>query len=1209
MKSKIIIVSILIIFLFSIGAVSAIEDTNDTAVGNEDILPVNDGEEVNDDLYSINEDENEYIMAENDGAVSNDLNSNHFGYWEWSKDNYTDFADLSRRGVTDILLNYYALERYSQEYVESYIAAAKEEGVNVHIWAQIFYEGSWIRPIDRQGNVNYAYFDSKTAELEYYASIKGVAGVHYDYLRFSGSELYDNTAWQNPGGKEAITYFVKQSTEAIRKVNPDLIISAALMPEIDMLENTYGVEYTEITKYFDVVMPMVYRGNFREDAAWVYDTTKYFVDNSQGSVVWTGLQGYVDDDHSDNKLPLAELINDTNNALDAGAKGVVLFKIYCAPDIDFNNLTVDENQLNSFEYLYYLTSSTYGTLNLERDYVFNESIDNAFINGIEIYNNRLTINGNNHVIDGKNLSRIFKITGNDVTLTNIQFVNAFTDRSGAAAYIGGKNVKFINCSFTDNLAERYGGAVYIESNNVELINCSFTNNAAIMRGGAAYIYGDNVNLINCSFTNNSAITDGGASFIEGYYCQVVNSSFKDNFAETKGGASYITGRYFKLINSSFIDNAAITESGAIYTQAEYGNINNCTFINNSAKYTGAVLLKSTNGKIIGSYFENNTAEISAAAIGISERRNNIIENCVFVNNSVYNEGGAAIFVNKAIYAKIINSTFLDNYANYNGGGIFWVYGHGSIINSTFINNTATEKGGAIYHIGDNITILGSIFKDNAGVNGSAVYLDNGTNNVLSEDIIVSNSLYINNIDNSKISDSIILDKIISNNSTVLFTNDWFGNTKNNYNESLNEYANNWLYLNASADKTMVGEDTSIEFHFDQFNSLQSFDLPEITLELDGENLILDNETVLIDDSVNAEIADYGAYVYASYGNVTLKYELPIADINVFADDVIKYYGDPQRFVVSVLDSESNPISNKTVTITVNGVDYSKTTDENGSSSIGINLNSGTYNITSSVDNKTVYSTVIILSTIDADDLVKVFKNESQYYATFKDSQGNLLANASVSFNINGITYTRNTDDKGIAKMNINLNTGEYIITASNQVTGERAANNITVLSRFSENNDLIKYYKNDSQYSVKIIGDDGNPVGAGEVVTFNINGVLYNRTTNESGYATLNINLVPGFYIITAEYKTCKISNEIIVKPVLFTSDLKMSYNDGSKFTASLLDGQGKPYANQIVTFNINGVLYNRTTDILGEAKLNINLQSGEYLITSSYKDITLQTK
>ncbi|MBR5954892.1 MAG: hypothetical protein IK021_05760 [Methanobrevibacter sp.] len=568
-----------------------------------------------------------------------------------------------------------------------------------------------------------------------------------------------------------------------------------------------------------------------------------------------------------------------------------------------------------------------------------------------------------------------------------------------------------------------------------------------------------------------------------------------------------------------------------------------------------------------------------------------------------------MFVNKAIYATIANSTFLDNYANYNGGGIFWSYGHGSIINSTFINNTATEKGGAIYHIGDNLTLTDNIFMDNSGVKGSAVYLDNGTHNVLSKDIIVSNDVYMNNVDNSEISDSIILDKIISNNSTVSFANNWFGNTKENYNESLNDYADNWVYLNASADKTMVGENASIEFYFNQFNSSESFDLPEITLELDGENLILDNDTVLIDESVNAEITDYGAYVNASYGNVILTYELPIADINILADDVIKYYGDPQRFAVTVLDSQSNPISNKTVTITINGREYNKTTDENGSSSIGINLNSGTYNISSSVDNQTVYSTVIILSTVDADDLVKVFKNESQYYATFIDSEGNILKNATVSFNINGVTYTKTTDDNGTAKMNINLNAGQYVITASNPDTGEMHANNITVLSRFSENSDLIKYYKNDSQYRVKIIGDDGNPVGAGEVVTFNINGVFYNRTTDESGYATLSINLVPGYYIITAEYKTCKISNDILVKPVLSASDLKMSYNDGSKFTASLLDGQGKPYANQIVTFNINGVLYNRTTDINGEAKLSINLQSGEYLITSSYNGYNIANK
>ena len=57
-------------------------------------------------------------------------------------------------------------------------------------------------------------------------------------------------------------------------------------------------------------------------------------------------------------------------------------------------------------------------------------------------------------------------------------------------------------------------------------------------------------------------------------------------------------------------------------------------------------------------------------------------------------------------------------------------------------------------------------------------------------------------------------------------------------------------------------------------------------------------------------------------------------------------------------------------------------------------------------------------------------NETQFYAKFIDSSGNPLAKRAVTFNINGVFYTRNTDDSGYAKLNINLNPGVYkIITA------------------------------------------------------------------------------------------------------------------------------------------------------------------------------------
>ena len=332
---------------------------------------------------------------------------------------------------------------------------------------------------------------------------------------------------------------------------------------------------------------------------------------------------------------------------------------------------------------------------------------------------------------------------------------------------------------------------------------------------------------------------------------------------------------------------------------------------------------------------------------------------------------------------------------------------------------------------------------------------------------------------------------------------------------------------------------------------------------------------------------------------------------VTAPDVVKYYGGPERFVVNVTDGEGNPLSNKSVTIVINKVTYNRTTDENGIASIGLNLHSGTYNATVTVDNKTVNSVVNVLTTVNGTDVVKMYKNDTQYYATFVDSEGNYLADGTVvKFNINGVMYERKiSGGKGQAKLNINLPAGKYVITAMNPKTGEKESNNIVVLATIVENRDITKYYKNATQYTVKVLGADGNPVGAGKTVTFNINGVMYKKQTNESGMAQLNINLAPGDYVITASYEGYKVSNNIRVLPVLSASDLEMKYMDGSKFKATLLDGQGRLYAEQKIQFNVNGVLYHKVTDSFGQAELIINLLPGEYIITSSYNGANIANK
>jgi len=318
---------------------------------------------------------------------------------------------------------------------------------------------------------------------------------------------------------------------------------------------------------------------------------------------------------------------------------------------------------------------------------------------------------------------------------------------------------------------------------------------------------------------------------------------------------------------------------------------------------------------------------------------------------------------------------------------------------------------------------------------------------------------------------------------------------------------------------------------------------------------------------------------------------------IWADDLVKYYGEAKNFNARAVNIDSDYI-----VFTINNREYRRAL-VNNSASLPINMGPGMYNITSSYPrvNQSVKNTITVFSTIESNDLVKYYKNASQFEVRLLDSNGNHTnSSKKVTFNINGVFYTRQINDDGIARLNINLNPGQYIITTNNPFTGENKSNVVTVLP-YIESHDLVKYYMNDSQFVVRITDEKGNYVGAGEEVTFNINGVFYTRHTNATGHVKLNVNLNPDDYIITTQYGGCSVSNNIKVLSVLNAGDLEMSYHDGSKFTVNLLDNAGNPYSNQIVTFNINGVFYNRTTDAYGDAKLNINLQAGEYIITSSY--------
>ena len=249
-------------------------------------------------------------------------------------------------------------------------------------------------------------------------------------------------------------------------------------------------------------------------------------------------------------------------------------------------------------------------------------------------------------------------------------------------------------------------------------------------------------------------------------------------------------------------------------------------------------------------------------------------------------------------------------------------------------------------------------------------------------------------------------------------------------------------------------------------------------------------------------------------NVTYSKSEDTREPVIYGEDLSMYYKNGSRYEVSIyqdgkiINSQNN---DSKVIFNVNGVNYTKEL-VNGKASIGINLNPGNYTITTfyhytdGLATKT--NNIEVLSTIQANDVVKFFRNGTQYCAKFLDGCGSPLVNASVIFNINGVFYKKQTDYNGMARLNINLFPGEYILTAIH-LNGEEKANIIKVLTTISAED--ISLIENKSGVFVLKTHDGARNV------SITINGVEYIVQTDDGGVATLNVSLSKGNHAVLSK--------------------------------------------------------------------------------------------
>ena len=133
-------------------------------------------------------------------------------------------------------------------------------------------------------------------------------------------------------------------------------------------------------------------------------------------------------------------------------------------------------------------------------------------------------------------------------------------------------------------------------------------------------------------------------------------------------------------------------------------------------------------------------------------------------------------------------------------------------------------------------------------------------------------------------------------------------------------------------------------------------------------------------------------------------------------------------------------------------------------------------------------------------------------------------------------------------------------------------------------------FRDGTWYTVKVIGDDGKPVGEGEIIDIYVNTIHYVCKTDKDGYARLLINLNPKTYTVSPEYKTYKVSNKLVVKQTLKLVKKTVKVKKGKKLVlkATLKWSNGKAIKGKKIVFKFKGKKYSAKTNSKGVAKVTI---------------------
>ena len=357
----------------------------------------------------------------------------------------------------------------------------------------------------------------------------------------------------------------------------------------------------------------------------------------------------------------------------------------------------------------------------------------------------------------------------------------------------------------------------------------------------------------------------------------------------------------------------------------------------------------------------------------------------------------------------------------------------------------------------------------------------------------------------------------------------------------------------------------------------------------------------------------------------------ILNTTISTSGLTTYLKSNELLIVNLTDEDGKAVANKTLTLAIESKILTQVTGGNGQAEFKISLTKeGTYDAIVSFAGDDSYlassspAKIVVKKTntkIISSNVNMIPKMAEYYSITLKDANGNVIAGQKVTFKVNGKTYTKTTNSKGIAKVQLKFtqNRKTYKISiaykGSNKYKAVSKTNKITVQYSSKTAKLVVPTVtvlpKTSKTYTITLKDANNNGI-AKQKVTIKLNGKTYTKTTNSKGQASITVKFdslktytVSASYKGSTIYKKASASGKIKVAKTttkITAPTVSMFSNEGSSYTITLKTSDNKALAKQKVTIKINGKTYTKTTNSKGQASVTVNLSNEKnYTVTANY--------